>query len=128
MTFKDLQRVIESEPASNQSQLQKLKGKEFWFWESASHKRRYASSRGNCCFTHIIGLCKKNGIEKPYYDYERELYKSIMIPGYLNSSPKLPSIDPNNIIYPFKEKHLWVKKVQAWGSRNSFLGSWHGSA
>ena len=123
MTFKDLQRVIESNSgtASNQSQLQKLKGKEFWFWESASHRRRHASSQGNCCFTHIIGLCKKNGIEKPYYDYEKELYKALMIPGYLNSDPKLHTSDPNNIMYPFKEKHIWCKKSTGLGISEFFL-------
>ena len=112
MTFKDLQRVVESTTVSNQSQLLKLRGKQFWNWGSFYHRRQHAAYKGNCCFTHIIGLCKKNGIEKPYYDYEYELYKALTIPGYLNSSPKLPTTDPNNIMYPFKEKHLWVKKVQ----------------
>ena len=64
---------------------------------------------------HIIGLPKKGGIEKPFFNYEKELYKALMIPGYLNSNPKLLSSDPNNIMYPFKEEHLWVLKATGLG-------------
>ena len=84
-------------------------------------ERRHASDKGQCCFTHIIGLCKEKWIENPYFDYENELYKALMIPGYLNSNPKLPTDDPNNIMYPFKEKHLWVKKATGLGISEFFL-------
>jgi Terminase large subunit, T4likevirus-type, N-terminal len=43
------------------------------------------------------------------------LLEALLIPGQLNSNPKLPSKDPNNIIYPFKEKHLWCKKATGIG-------------
>lgn len=77
MTFKDLQRVIESQPSS-QSQLQKLKGKIFWNWGSYEHRRKHATYRGNCCFNHIIGPPKKDGVEKPFYDYEKLLYNALL--------------------------------------------------
>ena len=38
-----------------------------------------------------------------------------LTPGYLNSNPKLHSQDPKNILYPFKEKHLWIKKATGLG-------------
>ncbi|MFZ0344061.1 MAG: hypothetical protein WAM27_05990 [Nitrososphaeraceae archaeon] len=39
MTFKDLQKVIESQPNSKQNnQLQKLRGKPFWIWDKPRHK------------------------------------------------------------------------------------------
>ena len=44
-----------------------------------------------------------------------------MIPGYLNSDVKRHSDDPNNILYPFKEKHLWVKKSTGLGISEFFL-------
>ena len=127
MTFKDLQRVIESHPASQQSQLQRLKGKPFWFWKDVEyHRQRYKINKGQDCFNHLIGLPKKNGKEYPLWDYEKELYKALMLPGYLNSSPALSSADPNNIMYPFKEKHLLVLKATGLGITTFFLDSWHG--
>ena len=44
-----------------------------------------------------------------------------MIPGYLNSDPKLHTSDPNNIMYPFKEKHIWCKKSTGLGISEFFL-------
>jgi hypothetical protein len=68
VTFKDLQKVIESQSSSasaqsNQILLKKLRGKEFWEWGNVEHKRMDITHKGNCCFNHIIGLPKKNGIE-----------------------------------------------------------------
>jgi hypothetical protein len=39
------------------------------------------------------------------------MYNALLVPGYLNSNPKLHIDDPGNVMYPFKEKHLWVKKA-----------------
>jgi hypothetical protein len=39
------------------------------------------------------------------------LYNALLIPGYFNSDTKLHTDDPANIMHPFKEKHLWVKKA-----------------
>ena len=39
------------------------------------------------------------------------MYNALLVPGYLNSNPKLHTDDPGNVMYPFKEKHLWVKKA-----------------
>jgi hypothetical protein len=39
------------------------------------------------------------------------MYNALLVPGYLNSNPKLHIDDPGNIMYPFKERHLWVKKA-----------------
>jgi hypothetical protein len=45
------------------------------------------------------------------FDYEKILLDALLDPGFLNSDPKLPSKDPKNILYPFKVKHLFVKKA-----------------
>jgi hypothetical protein len=122
VTFKDLQRVIESQPGQGLGQLQKLKGKPFWIWDKTRHKAADKVTKGECCMQHIIGLPKKNGIEYPLFDYEKQLYNALLEPGYLNSSnPKLHSSNPNNIMYPFKEKHLWVKKSTGLGCSEFFL-------
>jgi hypothetical protein len=121
VTFKDLQKAIESQPSSDYNQLQKLKGKGFWSWDTSEHKRKHSSYRGNCCFNHIIGPPKKDGVEKAFFDYEKLIYNALMIPGYFNSDPKLHSSDPGNIIFPFKEKHLFVKKATGLGCSEFFL-------
>jgi hypothetical protein len=123
VTFKDLQKVIESQPDSQQSQLQRLRNKPFWIWDKARHRERHSvtKDKGECCMQHIIGLPKKDGIEKPFFDYQKELYKALTIPGYLNSDPKLRSTNPNNIMYPFKEKHIWCKKSTGLGISEFFL-------
>jgi hypothetical protein len=51
------------------------------------------------------------------FDYELILYKALLRPGYLNSDP-VSATNPNyknNVKYPFKEKHIWVKKATGLG-------------
>jgi hypothetical protein len=126
VTFKDLQRVIESQPGQGLNQLQKLRGKPFWIWDKARHKVKDRITKGECCFTHIIGPPKKDGVKKPFYDYQKLLYRALLEPGYLNNNPKSKShLDSddlnNNILYPFKEKHLFVKKSVGLGISEFFL-------
>jgi hypothetical protein len=132
VTFKDLQRLVESEEAgsSNNPEMQRLLGKlrdkPFWINSEKGHKERDRTCKGDCCFNHIIGLPRKDGIKKPMFDYERFLYDALMRPGFMNN--RTPSRSDqcyhrvydnylearkvqNNIIHHFKEKHLWVKKA-----------------
>jgi hypothetical protein len=123
VTFKDLQKIVESQPdysTQEQSKLERLRGKAFWHWDRGEHKEKDKSSKGDCCFNHIIGLPRKDGVKKPLFDYERLLYRALSIPGYLNSYPKVKSkernsISPDNVMYPFKEKHLWILKATGLG-------------
>lgn len=119
MTFKDLQRLVQSESESGSSslELERLKGKGFWSWDTVNHKDKHKIHNGKCCFNHIIGLPRKDGVEKPMFDYEKILYRALIDPGYLNSRPASPpkSIEPNNVACPFKVKHLWVKKATGLG-------------
>ena len=126
MTFKDLQKLVESQPDHNnnpeQSKLERLRDKPFWIWDKTRHKERDRITKGECCMQHIIGLPKKNGKEYPLFEYEKLLYKALLEPGYLNNNPKLHSSDPNNnIMYPFKEKHIWCKKSVGLGVSEFFL-------
>jgi hypothetical protein len=119
VTFKDLQRLVESEsqsqPGTELIQLQRLRNRVFWYWEQTRHEEKDRASKGDCCFNHIIGLPRKDGIEKPLFGYEKLLYNALLVQGFLNSDPKFHSNDPENVKYPFKEKHLWIKKATGLG-------------
>ena len=114
MTFKNLQKVVESQPGSELNQLQRLRGKPFWIWDKARHKASDRVTKGECCFNHIISLPKKDNKEFPLFDYQKSLYRALLEPGYLNNNPKSHSDSDdlnNNVLYPLKEKHLFMKRA-----------------
>jgi hypothetical protein len=106
LTFKDLQKLIQKEQAITVTSvaeqenprlsllLSKLRNKPFWYWDTAEHKRKYKQTNGDCCFNHVIGLPRKDGIPKPLFDYERLIYDYLIT---------------NN------QKLLWVKKATGLG-------------
>ena len=101
MTFKDLHRLIQSQTSLEQNQLvTRLANKPFWIWNIEQHKQEDIKTKGDCCFNHIIGLPRKDGIEKSIFDYEKLLYDSLLLPEFYNPSK-----------HNFKHKHLWVKKA-----------------
>ena len=105
MTFKDLQKLIQSQSGPEQSQLsQRIRDKPFWVWDQSKHKQEDVKTKGDCCFNHIIGLPRKDGISKSIFDYEKLLYDSLLISEYYNPSK-----------HNFKDKHLWVKKATGLG-------------
>ena len=118
MTFKDLQRLIGSQsdvnhfPNNPQENLllAKLRNRPFWLWDSKFHKDKNRIQRGHCCFNHIIGLPRKDGIEKALFDYEKILYLALTRPEYINNFTGNPTV-----AYSFKVKHLWVKKATGLG-------------
>jgi hypothetical protein len=94
VTFKDLQKLVQSQSGLEQSQLlQRLRDKPFWIWDVKKHKQEEdIKTKGACCFNHIVGLPRKDGIEKPLFDYEWLLYRALLEKGYLNSNPKFQTI------------------------------------
>jgi hypothetical protein len=105
VTFKDLQKLVQSQSGPEQSQiLQRLRDKPFWIWDQKQHKQEDIKTKGDCCFNHIIGLPKKENKEKPMFDYEKLLYDSLLVPDFYNSLQHI-----------FKQKHLWVKKATGLG-------------
>jgi hypothetical protein len=115
MTLEDLQRLVQSSQTQSEGSGQsqklwiKLERTPFWMWDLTRHKEKGKSSRGACCFNHIIGLPKKDGKPKPMFDYEMLLFKSLTEAAYLNS------LTSGNIAYSFKDKHLFVKKATGLG-------------
>jgi hypothetical protein len=127
VTFRDLQKVLQSQPdyySSQQSEmLDRLRGKPFWYWNNGRHNEVTRSSKYDCCFNHIVGLPTKDGIEKPMFDYERDIYFGLQKPYYLNSYSSTDQfhIKSNNILFPFKAKHLWIKKATGLGATEFML-------
>ena len=70
----------------------KILNKPFWIWDIKEHKEADILTNGYCCFNHIIGLPKKNGEDKPFYDYERILFDTL-----------------------HQLKHVWIKKATGLG-------------
>ena len=117
MTFRDLQKLVQLqqlEPGRSEI-LQRLRDKPFWIWDQIQHRQEDIKTKGDCCFNHIIGLPTKERVQKPLFDYERMLYKALLVPHYLNSKPASPSTEPDNVAHNFKLKHLWVKKATGLG-------------
>jgi hypothetical protein len=77
VTFKDLQKLVQSQPDHNnpeqQSKLERLRDKAFWHWDRGEHKEKDKSSKGDCCFNHIIGLPRKDG-KRSHYLIMKECY------------------------------------------------------
>ena len=64
---------------------EKLRNKPFWIWNVKEHKHIDIETKGDCCFSHIIGLPTKERIDKPIFDYQRILYDSLYIPNTVDS-------------------------------------------
>jgi hypothetical protein len=116
VTFKDLQKkLVQSSVQSNPELIRlfdRLKNKPFWIWNVEDHKLQDIKTKGYCCFNHIIGLPKKDGIDKPLYDYEKIIFDSLSL-----SSTSSTSMDSNNVINDGNNisKHLWIKKATGLG-------------
>jgi hypothetical protein len=89
LTFKDLQKAIQSQAEQIESlNLQaKLQDKPFWIFEREEHRRLDIATNRNCCFWHIIGLPQKDGHDMPLLPYQRTLYEVLQ-----------------------SHKHIWIKK------------------
>jgi hypothetical protein len=89
MTFKDLRRWLSEVQGNDDNNInnQEIKlqserfaifrDKLFWIENIDKHKAEDIRTKGLCCFNHIIGLPKKDGIEKPIFDYEMQLVNAL---------------------------------------------------
>jgi hypothetical protein len=61
MTFKDLQKLIQSSQSNPcyTILLERLQEKPFWLWDVKEHKLEDIRTKGDCCFNHIIDLPTK---------------------------------------------------------------------
>jgi hypothetical protein len=89
LTWKDLKRFIISHFNYNNEQKGEIKLQQsaerfrifkdlpFWISDIEEHKKADIANNGKCCFNRIIGLPKKDGIDKPIFDYEMELVNAL---------------------------------------------------
>lgn len=91
MTFKDLQKLVQSQSGSEQKNTIP-RDKPFWIWDRDQHKFEYHRTKGSCCFNHVIGLPQKDGHDMPLLPYQRTLYCALQ-----------------------DHKHVWIKKSRGLG-------------
>jgi hypothetical protein len=97
LTFKDLKKRVSLEATVEQQfkLFERLLNKPFWIWDQQQHKLEDTRTNGDCCFNHIIGLPKKDGLDKPLYDYEEIIF--------------------DYLVTQTSNKHLWIKKATGLG-------------
>jgi len=95
--FRDLHNLVSQQQREHTRKelYQRLQGKPFWIWHIEQHKQEDINTDGECCFNHIIGLPQKDGIDKPFYDYEQVIFESL--------------------VTQHGNKHLWIKKATGLG-------------
>jgi len=100
VTFKDLKKRVSITPGVQQQirLLEMLIDRPFWIWDIEHHKKEDINTNGNCCFNPIIGLPRKDGVEKPIFDYEKKIFYAL--DGH---------------------KHIWIKKATGLGITEFFL-------
>jgi hypothetical protein len=59
------------------SNLKQLEGLPFWIRDKQEHKQQASSTKGNCCFNHILGLPLKNNKEYPIFEFQKQIYDSL---------------------------------------------------
>src|SRR5438093_2171037 len=73
--------------------------KPFWIWNVDEHEQEDGKTNGDCCFNHIIGLPKREAVDKPLYDYEKIIFDDLDTKnGNTNHS-----------------KHIWIEKATGLG-------------
>ncbi|HEY9387762.1 MAG TPA: hypothetical protein VIP70_12035 [Nitrososphaeraceae archaeon] len=81
MTIRDLRKLLDQRQSlTNQEQsklLELFKGKPLWIRNVEEHKQEDIRTKGDCCVTHLLGLPKLNGIDKPMFPYELELFDAL---------------------------------------------------
>ena len=99
MTLRNLNKILDRYEleigiSKNEEKLQVLKGLPFYCqWpviDSGSKIAKFSATF--CCFNHVIGLPRKDGIEYPLFDYELQLFNVLR-----------------------DHKYVWVKKASGLG-------------
>ena len=84
-----------------------VRDKPFWIRDREHHYQEGVKTDDKCCFNHLVGLLRKDGIAKPLFDYEKLLYDSLLL---------IPESNDNTSRHNnFKDKHLWIKKATGLG-------------
>jgi hypothetical protein len=74
VTFKDLQKLIQSQQQSGPELHTIPRDIPFWIWDQNQHKQEDIPTKGQCCFWHIIKCPQKDGRDMPVLPYQKILY------------------------------------------------------
>lgn len=98
MTFKDLQKAVQSQQSGLTAELNTIpKDIPFWIWDQQQHKQEDIRTKGQCCFWHIIGCPQKDGKDMPVLPYQKILYDTLQ-----------------------NHKHIWIKKSRSMAAVSFF--------
>jgi hypothetical protein len=97
VTFKDLQKAIQSQPSG--PELNTIpRDISFWIFDREQHRLEDIRTKGQCCFWHIIKPPQNDGHEMPVLPYQRILYDALQ-----------------------NHKHIWIKKSRGIGCSEFLL-------
>ncbi len=99
MTFKDLKKRVRvtQEAEQRHSLFDRLKHRPFRIWDLEVHKLQDITTKGDCCFNHILGLPKKNGKEFPMFDYQKIIYDALLLSNRKMTSRNLAQWGAGNL-------------------------------
>jgi hypothetical protein len=69
--------VIAKELKLTSEQFSVFRDKPFYILDIEEHKRQDIINKGACCFNHLLGLPRKDGVEHKIYDYEMQLANAL---------------------------------------------------
>jgi hypothetical protein len=98
VTFKDLQKLVQSNGQTNTVDLARLQDKPFWIFDKEQHKLEDIRTKGQCCYWHIIKPPQKDGRDMPVLPYQRILYDALQ-----------------------NHKHIWILKSRGIGCSEFLL-------
>jgi hypothetical protein len=100
VTFKDLQKLVESQSQPDQTSplFDRLRDKPFWIFDQHQHKLEDIKTKGQCCFWHMIGPPQKDNHDMPVLPYQRTVYEALQ-----------------------SYKHLWILKSRGIGLSSFML-------
>jgi hypothetical protein len=92
VTFKDLQKLVQSRADEAGPSVRFSQGLPFWIFDQDQHRLEHRRTKGRCCFWHSIGCPQKDNHDMPVLPYQRTLYDSLQ-----------------------NYKHIWIKKSRGIG-------------
>ena len=103
MTFKDLQKLVQSQSNPKQYVMfPRLKNKPFWIWDQKQHKQEDIRTGEDCCFNYGIGPAEELidlRVILNRFLVDKQAHKKI--PSLESRAPKL--WDKNDLMYKYKQ-------------------------
>lgn len=71
MTFKDLQKLVDSQQQSGPVLSTVPKDIPFWIFDPQQHRQEDIRTKGQCCFYHLLGPAQKEGKDMPLLPWQK---------------------------------------------------------